>query len=73
MKTQKEIVERILSTVNGEPISFMRLCKQCGFNYRTVRRNLELIEYLQKEQNKIEILRDGFRVMIKRPENEAIA
>jgi predicted transcriptional regulator len=69
MRTQKEVFERILNTVNGEPVSFMRLCRQCGFNYRTMRRSLELIEYLQREQNKLEIMRDGFRVVIKRPDS----
>lgn len=67
MKTQKEIIERILESANGEPVSFMKLCKQTGFNYRTVKRYIELIEYLQNDKNKVEIVRDGFRVLIKRP------
>ncbi len=67
MRTQKEVVEKILNSVNGEPVTFMKLCRQTGFNYRTVRRYLMMIEYLQRDENKIEVLRDGFRVVIKRP------
>lgn len=68
MRTQKEIIEKILGSVNGEPVSFMKLCRQCGFNYRTVRRCLELIEYLQHDENRLRIRRDGFRVIIQRTE-----
>jgi predicted transcriptional regulator len=66
MKTQKEILERIMSTVNREPVTFMQLCRGCGFNYRTVKRQLEIIEYLQKKADRIEISRDGFRVIIRK-------
>lgn len=68
MRTQREIMEKILESVNSSPIGFMQLCKQCGFNYRTVKRQLEIIEYLQRNQNKVEVVRDGFRVVIKRPQ-----
>lgn len=68
MRTQKEIFEKIFGSVNGEPVSFMSLCRQCGFNYRTVRRCLELVEYIQADENRLKIERDGFRVIIKRPE-----
>ncbi|MBI5047216.1 hypothetical protein HZC07_05820 [Candidatus Micrarchaeota archaeon] len=66
MRTQKEVVQKILECVNGEPVSFMQLCRLSGLNYRTVRRSLEMIEYLQTERNRIELSRDGFRVIIKR-------
>jgi predicted transcriptional regulator len=71
MRTQREVFEKILSSVDEEPVSFMSLCRECGFNYRTVRRSLEIIEFLQKKQNRIEILRDGFRVLIKRNDQPA--
>ncbi len=65
MRTQKEVLEKILESLNGEPVSFMNLCRQTGFNYRTVRRNLEMIEYLQRSP-KVQIIRDGFRVVIRK-------
>jgi predicted transcriptional regulator len=68
MKTQRQIIEKILESVNEDPITFMELCKKCGFNYRTVRKNLELIEYLQNTASRLEIVRDGFRVVIKKAE-----
>ena len=66
MREQREIVEKILGCVNGKPISFMQLCRQSGYNYRTVRRYLQLIEFLQDDENKIKVTRDGFRVVIRR-------
>lgn len=73
MKTQIEILEKIMNCVDGEPVSFMALCRQTGFNYRTVRRHLELIEYLQQQSPKIQILRDGFRVVIRKFQAEPLA
>lgn len=66
MKTQRQIIEKLLETITDEPITFMELCKRSGLNYRTVRKNLELIEYLQKGTNRLEIVRDGFRVVIRK-------
>jgi predicted transcriptional regulator len=66
MRGQKEIIERILGCVNGEPVGFIRLCRQCGLNHKTVRKCLNLIEFLQSKENQVEILRDGFRVVIRR-------
>lgn len=71
MRTQRQVVEKILETVTVEPISFMELCKKCGFNYRTVRKNLELIEYLQNNPNRLEVVRDGLRVVIKKIQLQA--
>ena len=68
MRTQKEVVEKILECVKEEPMSFMRLCRESGFNYRTVRKTLQLIEILQHEDNKVDIMRDGFRVVIRKSE-----
>jgi len=69
MKSQQEIIDILLKNIEGEPISFISLCRQSGFSYRTVRKYLELISYLQEKNNRIEISRDGFRVLIKRPDN----
>ncbi len=66
MRTQKEILEKIMDVVDFEPVSFMKLCRETGFNYRTVRKNLEMIEYLQHNSPKLQILRDGFRVVIRK-------
>jgi hypothetical protein len=66
MRTQIEILEKIMNCVDGEPVSFMKLCSRTGFNYRTVRRHLEIIEYLQQQSPRIQILRDGFRVVIRK-------
>jgi predicted transcriptional regulator len=73
LKTQMEILEKIMNCVNEQPVSFMGLCRQTGFNYRTVRRHLELIELLQQQSPKIEILRDGFRVVIRKKPVESTA
>jgi hypothetical protein len=73
LRTQIEILERIMNSVNGEPVSFMALCRQTGFNYRTVRRHLELIEYLQNNSPKLQILRDGFRVVIRKAQSGPLA
>ena len=62
-----------MNSVNGEPVSFMALCRQTGFNYRTVRRHLELIEYLQYRSPKIQIQRDGFRVVIRKAQSGPLA
>ena len=64
-----EIMEKIVESVNDEPVTFMQLCRQCGFNYRTVKRCLELIEFIQNGQSKLQISRDGFRVVIKKVQN----
>lgn len=72
MKTQKEIIEKIVDSVES-PVGFMELCRQCGFSYRTVRKQLEIIEYLQRNNNKIEVVRDGFRVVIKRAQTPLTA
>ncbi len=68
MKTQREILEKIMKVVEKEPLTFMQLCRQSGFNYRTIKRQLDVIEFLQNEKNRIEIMRDGFRVVIKKPQ-----
>jgi predicted transcriptional regulator len=73
MRTQKEIIEKILESVEVSPLSFMQLCRQSGFNYRTVRKQLEIIEYLQRNQNRVEIIRDGFRVVIKKSQTPVTA
>jgi len=70
LKTQIEILEKIMNCVDGDAVSFMALCRQTGFNYRTVRRHLEIIEYLQHRSPKVEILRDGFRVVIRKAQEE---
>jgi hypothetical protein len=66
LKTQIEILEKIMNAVDGEPVSFMSLCRQTGFNYRTIKRHLQIIEYLQHQSPKIQIMRDGFRVVIRK-------
>jgi len=73
MKTQMEILEKIMNSLNGEPVSFMALCRQTGFNYRTVKRQLQIIEYVQHQSPKIQILRDGFRVVIRKEQNAPLA
>lgn len=61
-----EIFEKIIDCVGNDSTSFMGICRETGFNYRTVRKYLELIEFLQHQSPKIEILRDGFRVVVRK-------
>ena len=66
MKKQKEVFEKIIESVDGKPVTFMGLCRKSGYSSKTVRRYLEMIEYVQRDGNRVEISRDGFRVVIRR-------
>ncbi len=73
MKKQKEVLARIIEAVDARPVTFMSLCRKSGYSSKTVRRYLEMIEYVQRDGNKVEIARDGFRVIIKRPQRQPTA
>ena len=58
-----EITEKIFDALSDSPISFYRLCRRTKLHQKTVKRYLALIQYVQSKE-KIEIEREGFRVLI---------
>lgn len=66
---QKELLEKILHSINSDFTSFRTVCVLTGLNARTLKRNLEVIEFLQNA-DKVEFYRDGFRVLMRKTENK---
>jgi DNA-binding IclR family transcriptional regulator len=60
---QLEIAEKIMAALSNEPVTFNKLCRASKLHPRTVRKYLELIQSIQSN-GKIEIERDGFRLVI---------
>ncbi|MDO8339081.1 MAG: hypothetical protein Q7T16_00310 [Candidatus Burarchaeum sp.] len=60
-----EIAERIFDALTDKPVSFHKLCRRARLHPKTVKRYLELIEYI-RSQEKISIERKDFRVEIKK-------
>ena len=66
MRTGIENIQKIIQCVRDEPLTFREVCRRSGLTYKTVRRGLQLIEYLQNKENIVKVERDGFRVLIKK-------
>lgn len=62
---QQKILEKLFDTISHEPITFNKLCRASKIHPMTVRAYLKMIIWVQK-QEKVEIERRDFRVIIRR-------
>ena len=65
-----ERLERLFFAISKGPVTFNELCRRAKIHPKTVRAYVKLIEFVQGKE-KITVVRDGFRVIIK-PSKQAI-
>ncbi len=58
-------LEKLYFALSKGPITFNKLCRASKLHPRTVRSSLRLIEYIQ-DKEKIVMLREGFKVVIRK-------
>ena len=61
----KKVLEALFHTISREPITFNKLCKASKLHHSTVRKYLDLIEYIQS-QPKVVMERKEFHIEIRK-------
>ena len=61
--TQISIAERLFTRLDEEPVSFNKLCRSAHLHPKTVKKYLEIIDYIQ-HQSEVKSERVGFRILI---------
>ncbi|MFA5108518.1 MAG: hypothetical protein WC492_03235 [Candidatus Micrarchaeia archaeon] len=61
--TQLTIAEKLFTRLGEEPVSFNKLCRSSHLHPKTVKKYLEIIDFIQ-HQSEVKSERVGFRILI---------